>query len=97
MDLLVRAAEKLSIKKDILEHKNAGLREALIDERKRRKRGKKLGLLTGDEPGQAVFFSPAKIAAAREKQKALDNAKKHERLRKEEEKLAKAAEKERKA
>ena len=35
MDLVVRAAEKLSIKNEILEHENAGLRGALIQEQKR--------------------------------------------------------------
>jgi hypothetical protein len=44
LDLMIRASEKLVIRNDILEHEIRGLRTALIDEKKRRKRGKPMGL-----------------------------------------------------
>ena len=34
-----------------------------------------MGLFVKDEPGQAMFFSPGKIAAARTRQKELDTQK----------------------
>ena len=95
--LLARACEKLVINNEILEHENGGLREALKAEKKHRKRGKKMGLFPKDEPGQAMFFSPAKIAAVRAHQDGLEAQKEQERLDKAFERQAKAAERERKA
>ena len=65
VDLLLRAVEKLSVKNEILDHECSGLRTTLIAEKKRRKRGKKMRILNKEESGQAVFVSPAKIAAIR--------------------------------
>ena len=56
-----------------------------------------MGLFTKDEPGQAMFFSPGKIAAARAHQKKLDGQKEQERLAKEMKKQHKTFEKEQKA
>lgn len=97
MELLAKAAEKLAISKEILEHENAGLRDSLKNEKKRRKRGKKMGLFPKDEPGQAMFFSPAKIAAVREHQDGLEAQKEQEKLNKELLRKEKAAERKRKA
>ena len=95
--LLARAAERLVINNDIWEHENRGLREALQTEQKRRKRGKKIALFAKDEPGQATFFTPAKIAAVRAYQDELEAQKEQERLDKGVWRQVKAAEKERKA
>jgi DDE superfamily endonuclease len=66
--LLLRAAEKFATEKDILRHENNGLRNTIKDEKKKRKRGKPLGLMDNDDaPGQALFFSPAKINRARQR------------------------------
>ena len=97
IELLARAAEKLVINNDILEHENRGLRKALQTEKKRRKRGKKISLFSKNEPGQAMFFSPAKIAAVRAHQDELEAQKEQERLDKELQRQAKAAERELKA
>ena len=94
IDLIIRATEKLVIQKDILEHENKGLRAALIGEKKRRKRGKNMGLSAKDEPGQAMFFSPGKIAAVRARQEKLEAQKEQEKLAKEAEKHRRAVEKE---
>ena len=94
---LANGWEKTTIKNEILHHENQGLREALRTEQKRRKRGKKMGLLAGDEPGQAMFFSPGRIATVREQAAALEAQKEQERLDKAREKQAKATERERKA
>ena len=96
LDLIVRATEKLAIQKEILEHENQGLQAALIGEKKRRKRGKAMELFAKDEPGQAMFFSPGKIAAVKERQQELKTQKKSERLAKETEKHFRAIERERK-
>lgn len=95
--LICRAAEKLVISNDILEHENKGLRMALQTEQKRRKRGKKMGLFPKDEPGQAMFFSPAKIAAVRQHQEDLEAQRRQEVLDKKRQRQSKAAERERKA
>ena len=97
LDLIIRASEKLAIRNNILEHEIIGLRTALVDEKKRRKRGKPMGLWDKDEPGQAIFFSPAKIAAVRARQGELEAQKEQEKLKKELERQNKAVEKERKA
>lgn len=97
MDLIIRASEKLAIRVELLEYKNIGLRTALVDEKKRRKKGKPMGLFIKDKPGQAMFFSPAKIAAVRARQEELEAQKEQEKLEKEVERQNRAAEKERKA
>ena len=76
-----------------MEHHNKGLMEALIGEKKRRKRGKPMGLMDNIEPGQAMFFSPAKIAALRLQQEELEAKKEAERLTKEADKQRKKIEK----
>ncbi len=96
LDLIIRASEKLAIRAEILEHENIGLRAALVEEKKRRKRGKPMGLFTKDEPGLAMFFSPAKIAAVRARRDELEAQKEQEKLEKEQERRNKAAEKEKK-
>ena len=56
-----------------------------------------MGLFPKDEPGQAVFFSPGKIAAVRAHQEQLAARKQQEQRDKEHQRQAKAAERERKA
>lgn len=97
LDLMIRASEKLAIRNDLQEHEIRGLRAALVDEKKRRKRGKNMGLFPKDEPGQAMFYSPNKIATVREHQANLEAQKEQEKLDKEMRRQDKAAEKERKA
>ena len=97
LDLIIRATEKLTIEKEILKHENQGLRAALVGEKKRRKRGKAMELFAKDEPGQAIFFLFGKIAAVRERQQELEAQKKAERLAKEAEKHRRAIEREQKA
>lgn len=97
MNLLIRATEKLVIQNEILEHKNVGLRTALVGEKKKAKRGKPMGLFSKNEPGQAIFFSPAKIATVRARQEELEAQKEQEKLRKEAERQIRVVEKERKA
>ena len=55
-----------------------------------------MGLFPKDEPGQAMFSSPAKIEAVRAHQAQLETAKEQEKLKKELERQAKVAERERK-
>ena len=97
INLIIRATEKLAIERDILQHEVQQLQGTLIGKKKRRKQGKNMGLFAKDEPGQAMFFSPGKIAIVRARQEKLDTQKKQERLAKEAEKQHKAFEKEQKA
>ena len=97
VDLLLRAAEKLAISNDILEHENTGLRKTLITEQKRRKRGKKMDILNKDEPGQAVFASSAKIAEFRARRDLMEAEKVAAEEEKERERIARASEKAQKA
>jgi hypothetical protein len=73
IDLIIRASEKLAMRNEILEHENQGLRTALVNEKKWRKRGRPAGLFDQERPGEAQFFSPAKVAAVRSRMNALDS------------------------
>lgn len=97
LNKLTKAYENMAIDNEITHHENSGLTEALISEQKRRKRGKKMGLFPKDEPGQAIFFSPAKIASVRARQAQMEAEKEQEKLEKERERQARAAEKKQKA
>ena len=93
INLIIQATEKLVIEKEILEHENKGVREALIKEKKRRKRDKAMKLFPKNEARQAMFFSPSKIATARTRQKELEAQKEQNRLDKKIEKERRAIEK----
>ena len=97
LDLIIRASEKLAVRNDILEHEIKGLHTALVDEKKRQKKGKPIGLFLKDEPGQAIFFSPAKIAAVQARQEELEAQKELEKLEKKTERQKKVNERECKA
>ena len=86
----------MAIEKEIIEHDAKGLRVALETELKRRKRSKKMGLFPKDEPGRAMFFSPDKIAVVRAHQLDLNAQKQQKALNEERQRLAKAADKQRK-
>ena len=96
MDLMVKSMEQLSFRNELLIHENRGLNAALIDEKKKRKRGKPMGLLAPDQPGQAQFFSPAKIEAVRVRKEAQDAQVEEDRARKAREKLEKEFQRNRK-
>jgi len=97
IDIIIRASEKLAIRNEILEHENKGLRTALVNEKKRRKRGKPAGLFDQERAGEAQFFSPAKVAAVRSRMNELEEQKQREKAEAEERRRNRAAEKERKA
>jgi hypothetical protein len=65
---LSRAFHSISVQKTLLEHKARGLREAILNERLRRKRGKALPLKAAEDyHGGAVFWSPRKVKEARDR------------------------------
>ena len=69
----------MSVQTSLLQHENERLREALLNEKKRRQRGKPLLLEAPKEyKGGAVFYSPSKVGAARARQaqKELEEAEK---------------------
>jgi hypothetical protein len=73
--VLLRAGEKLATDNDLLRHENRGLRNAIIHEKKKRKRGKAMHFLDeGEIEGQALFFSPAKVARVRQRLRDADEA-----------------------
>jgi hypothetical protein len=66
---LNQTIHQLSIRSVLAEHENKRLKEALINEKKRRKRGKALPLEAAEEYyGGAVFWSPRKVKEARDRQ-----------------------------
>jgi hypothetical protein len=76
-EVLLRAGEKLATDNEILRHENMGLRRAIIHEKKKRKRGKAMHFLDeGEVAGQALFFSPAKIARVRQRNLEAEQAEK---------------------
>jgi hypothetical protein len=72
--ILVRAGEKLASENKILRQENEGLRGAIFEEKRKRKRGKTLDFYKGEQTGEALFFCPAKVARARERAAALEEA-----------------------
>ncbi|OJD27217.1 hypothetical protein ACJ73_01382 [Blastomyces percursus] len=93
---LIRAGENLALDKEILLIENRQLQQALNQERRRRKRGRVMGLLDPSNPSLAQFFSPAKVQRAREQIAADEAIKKSEQARKEDAKLQRAILKEQK-
>jgi hypothetical protein len=66
---LNQTIHRLSIRLVLAEHENVRLKEALINERQRRKRGRALPLEAEEEyHGGAVFWSPRKVKEARDRQ-----------------------------
>jgi hypothetical protein len=66
--ILLHASEKLAAELEIVRHENQGLRKAVFHEKKKRKRGKAMNLYDPEEnEGQALFFSPAKVARVRQR------------------------------
>ncbi|EKG09045.1 pogo transposable element, putative, partial [Macrophomina phaseolina MS6] len=97
LDLIIRASEKLAVRNEILEHENQGLRAALVGEKNKRKKGKPIGLFDKERPGEAQFFSPAKVSAVRARAQELEDQKQREKAEAEERRQSKAVERERKA
>jgi hypothetical protein len=55
--ILVRAGKKLASENKVLRIKNEGLRGAIFEEKRKRKRGKALDFYEeGEQAGQALFF-----------------------------------------
>ena len=67
MSKLLCVNKHLTAERSISQHVIKGLLKALKQEKKRRKRGKRLNLLGEDDSG-AQFFSPIRVQAAREYQ-----------------------------
>jgi hypothetical protein len=65
---LNQTIHRLSIRSVLAEHENVRLKEALINERERRKRGKALPLEADEEyHGGAAFWSPSKVDKAHDR------------------------------
>ncbi|KAF2844176.1 hypothetical protein T440DRAFT_473600, partial [Plenodomus tracheiphilus IPT5] len=80
---LSQAFHSISVQKTLLEHEVQGLREALINERLRRKRGKALPLQEPEDyHGGAIFYSPRKVKEARERQQQQELEEEQQRLQK---------------
>ena len=79
--VLLHAGEKFAADRDIVQHEVAGLRKAVLHEKKKRKRGKAMHLYDeGETEGQGRFFSPTKIARVRERMLAADDAQRQYQL-----------------
>jgi DDE superfamily endonuclease len=73
--ILLHASEKLATELEIARHEIRGLQKTIIHEKKKRKRGKAMHLYDPEEKeGQALFFSPAKIARIREREESEKQA-----------------------
>jgi hypothetical protein len=80
---LSQAFHSISVQKTLLEHEIQGLKEALINERLRRKQGKALSLEALEEyHGGAVFWSPSKVKEARDRLQHQETEEEQQRLRK---------------
>lgn len=73
--ILLRAAEKLAAQNAALRYEVEGLRKAMIQEKKKRKRGKSLLLHEeGERESHAIFFSPTKVVQVLQRQADLEHA-----------------------
>jgi hypothetical protein len=73
--ILIREDEKLTAENKILRRKIEDLRKAIFEKKRKRKCGKILNFYKeGEMKDQILFFSPAKIARARERAAALEKA-----------------------
>ncbi|PVH90582.1 hypothetical protein DM02DRAFT_475037, partial [Periconia macrospinosa] len=97
MGEIIRACGKLAIQNDILQHEVTGLRAALVEEKKKRKRGKGMGLFDKERPGEAQFFSPEKVAAVRRRAEEVEIERRLKKSLAEEKRIQQAREKEEKA
>jgi hypothetical protein len=80
---LNQTIHRLSIRAVLAENENVRLKEALINERKRRKRGKALPLEAGEDyRGGAIFWSPRKVKEARDRQDQQGLEEEQQRLEK---------------
>jgi hypothetical protein len=80
---LNQTIHRLSIRSVLAEHEIKRLKEALINEKKRRKRGKALPLEAGEEyHGGAIFWSPRKVKEARDRQLQQELEEEQQRLQK---------------
>ncbi|KAF2275262.1 uncharacterized protein EI97DRAFT_475869 [Westerdykella ornata] len=94
---IIRVCKKLAIENEILKHENSGLHAALVNEKKRRKRGKGMGLFNKERPGEAQFFSSAKVAVVRKRAEEIEIENQLQKSLAEEKKIQKVLEKEEKA
>jgi hypothetical protein len=70
--VLIREDKKFAVKNKIFRREVEGLREAIFEEKRKRKREKVLNFHKEDEmKDQILFFNPAKIARARNRAAAL--------------------------
>ena len=91
---LMKANEMNAALASIANHRAEGLKEALIDEKSKRRRGKKLNL-TGEPSGRAQFFGTAEVlAAVRRQEEKVEKAEQDKAAKekaKEDAKIAKEA------
>jgi hypothetical protein len=93
---LIITSEKLVIRNEILEHENRNLKATLVQEKKRRARGKPIGLID-KEGGEVMFFSPGQITKARERTRQIKEVKARDEAAAVEKKMQAQLEKDRKA
>lgn len=87
LEVIFRANEKLAAQHEVDEHVKRGLLNVLNEEKKRRRKGKRLNLL-GEEDVGPQLFSPGRIQAAKTFQKEKEDAMEQEKLKKIERKAA---------
>jgi hypothetical protein len=66
----------------------------LIGEKKRRKRGKPIGLFDKDSAGEAQFFSPSKVEAVQQRARAIEAQKVQEKIEADDRRTRKVIERE---
>jgi hypothetical protein len=97
VDALLKSVEALTIKNEILRYENTSLSETIIDQKKRQKRGKSMGLIKEDEPKYGQFFSPNKIDIRRAEMDEEEKLKEQEKQLKNDQKVQAQLDREEKA
>jgi len=85
---------QFQVQNELLRYENKGLRQALVDKKKHKKKGKALPLETDEDwHGGVVFWSPKKVREAARRQKQTEQEEEEKRLQKASEKDLKEAQK----
>jgi hypothetical protein len=97
VDLLIVSMERMVLQNELLQHDNTFLNRTLIEERKRRQRGKPAGLISSEEAKYGQIWSPTKIGLRRAEIDTQEQKKVFKKLQKEDEKVQRQIERDMKA
>jgi hypothetical protein len=97
IDLMIASFERMALKLELVEHDNKFLNRTLVEEKKRRKRGKPAGLISSEETKYGQIWSPTKIGLRRAEIETQKQKKIFDKLQKDDERVQRQIERDNKA